>query len=159
MRVYFAHPCFNEEQEKFKAEFLRKIIEQLRKGNYGDMIEIVDPFLHSPNIEGDRESKVKLSKSVATTCLKLLEECDLVVALVDGNDMGVAFEAGYAHCMNMPVLLISETACGASNAMLIGSAKDSFDNILEGATIKRLATALEWYHMSKKRFPRTPSHN
>ena len=100
-----------------------------------------------------------MSKSIAATCLKLLEDCDLVVALVDGSDMGVAFEAGYAHCMNMPVLLISEATCDASNAMLIGSAKAEFDNILEDAQIRRLATALEWYHISKKRFPRTLSHN
>lgn len=145
MNIYFAHPCFNNTQERFKEEFLKKLRTALEETERGKAVEIIDPFDHTPNIEGNRETKIKLSKSVKTTCLDLLEDCDIVVALVDDGDTGVAFEAGYAHAVKVPVILISKASCDEANAMLIGSAKERLDNILDDGQITKLARILEWY--------------
>ena len=152
MQIYFAHPCFNDSQERFKKEFLGKLRASLGQGTYGKEIGIIDPFDHTPNIEGNRETKLKLSRVVKDTCLKMLEECDMVVALVDDCDSGVAFEVGYANAIGMPVILISGSDCAEANAMLIGAAKERFDNILDDEQVSKLARMFEWYYISKERY-------
>lgn len=87
----------------------------------------MDPFLYSPNVEGDMETKLTMSKAIKKSCLDLLEDCDALMALTDDNDTGTAFEAGYACCMNLPVILVSSDTTDTANAMLIGAAKERFD--------------------------------
>jgi nucleoside 2-deoxyribosyltransferase len=145
MNVYFAHPCFNESQERFKKNFLQNLRAELAGIQNGKAIHIIDPFVNAPNIEGNRETKLKLSRFVKDTCIKMLEESDMVVALVDDGDTGVAFEAGYAHAIGIPVILISRSDCAEANAMLTGAARERFNNILDSEQILRLAHMLEWY--------------
>jgi nucleoside 2-deoxyribosyltransferase len=123
MKIYFAHPCFNEEQREFKKQFLPKLSAALSQTQYGNDISVVDPFDYAPDVEGDIEVKLEMAEGIKIECIRLLEECDIIIALVDGNDMGVAFEAGYAHAVNKPIILISQENCSSANAMLIGSAK------------------------------------
>ncbi len=151
MQIYFAHPCFNEAQEQFKKEFLEKLRDALTKTQHGTTIRIIDPFTDSPNIEGNRETKLKLSRLVKDTCIKMLVECDMIVALVDGGDTGVAFEAGYAHAIGIPLILISRSDCAEANAMLIGAARERFNYILDDEQITKLARMLEWYRVSRER--------
>ena len=159
MHIYFAHPCFNDSQERFKKEFLERLHSALEQTDYGKAIGIVDPFDDTPNIEGNRETKLKLSRTVKETCLRMLEECDIVVALVDDGDTGVAFEAGYAHAIDVPVILISKANCDEANAMLIGAAKERVDNILDEGQIEKLARMFEWYYISKERYGHEPRKN
>ena len=159
MHIYFAHPCFNESQENFKREFLGKLRTALRQSEYGKAVGIVDPFEDTPNIEGNRETKLKLSRTVKETCLLMLENCDVVVALVDDSDTGVAFEAGYAHAIDVPVILISKGNCDEANAMLIGAARERIDNILQEEQIGKLARMFEWYYISKERYGHEPGKN
>jgi len=159
MHIYFAHPCFNDSQEQFKKEFLKKLRASLGKTDYGNAVGIIDPFDYTPNIEDNRETKIKLSRNVKDACLKMLDECDIIVALIDGNDTGVAFEAGYAHAVNIPVILISKTNCDDANAMLIGAAKERVDNILNEGEMEKLARMLEWYYLSKERYAHEPGKN
>ncbi|MDD5009259.1 MAG: nucleoside 2-deoxyribosyltransferase [Syntrophorhabdaceae bacterium] len=156
MKVYFAHPCFDDTQKGFKTEFLNKLSSALTHRN--DIL-IVDPFDHTPNIEGDIETKLKMAENVKIGCIRLLEECDIVVALVDGNDTGVAFEAGYAHAVNKPVILISQQSCSAANAMLIGAARIMVDNVLEREQIEKLAGMLEWFDATISKYPGKPRNN
>lgn len=151
MHIYFAHPCFNESQEAFKKHFLEKLRGALRATDYGKAVGIVDPFDDTPNIEGNRETKLKLSRTVKDTCLRILDDCDMIVALVDDNDTGVAFETGYAHAVHKPVILISKGTCDDANAMLIGAAKERVDNVLDDEQIAKLARMFEWYYISKER--------
>ena len=151
MRIYFAHPCFNDPQERFKREFLEKLRAALDETEHGKTIGIVDPFVDTPNIEGDRETKLKLSRFVKDTCIKMLEECDMVLALVDDGDTGVAFEAGHANAIGIPVILVSRSDCAEANAMLIGAARERFNNILDGEQVTKLARMLEWYRISRER--------
>ncbi len=143
MKVYFAHPCFSGEQERFKREFLKKLTAGLDLKEEGDEdILIVDPFLNTPNVECNLDLKMVMSEEIKTACLRLLEECEAVIALADGDDTGTAFEAGYAHCMKMPVILVSEAACDTANAMLIGAASARFDNVLDDAQVEALVRTL-----------------
>ena len=151
MDIYFAHPCFNDSQERFKNTFLTKLRTALGQTRYGMEINVVDPFVDTPNIEGNRETKLKLSRIVKDTCLKMLDECDMVLALIDDGDTGVAFEVGYADAVGIPVVLISRSDCAAANAMLIGAAKERYDNVLDDEQIFRLARMFEWYYSSRER--------
>jgi nucleoside 2-deoxyribosyltransferase len=159
MHIYFAHPCFNESQETFKREFLGKLRTALGQSEYGKAVGIVDPFEDTPNIEGNKETKLKLSRTVKETCLRMLEDCDIIVALVDDCDTGVAFEAGYAHAINVPIILISKGNCDEANAMLIGAARERIDNILQEEQIGKLARMFEWYYISKERYSHEPGKN
>ena len=152
MYIYFAHPCFNDSQEQFKNEFLGKLRNALGETQYGKAVGIIDPFTDTPNIEGSWETKLKLSRTVKDTCIKMLEECDMVVALVDDWDTGVAFEVGYANAIGIPVVLVSKRECVDANAMLIGAARERFDNALDDGQVSKLARMFEWYYISKERY-------
>jgi len=159
MLVYFAHPCFTPEQERVKGRLLEKLNRSLALIEHGEKITIIDPFLHTPNVEHDTEAKITMSKAIASSCLKLLEDCDVLMALTDGDDTGTAFEAGYAHCMNIPVILISSGTNDTANAMLLGTAKEKIDNILEDSQIEILAHMLLWFYISRENFPSVPGNN
>jgi nucleoside 2-deoxyribosyltransferase len=143
LRVYFAHPCFNPSQERVKKDFLKNLTSELAVLGCEGSVQILDPFLFSPNIEGDPEAKVRLSESVKSACLQLLEACEVVIALTDWEDTGVAFEAGYAHCLKKPVLLVSRATCDSANAMLIGAARARFDRVFESTQMGELAVMLK----------------
>jgi nucleoside 2-deoxyribosyltransferase len=143
MRVYFAHPCFDKEQQQFKEEFLRRLRERIDIAEGGDRIAIIDPFDHAPNVEHSLEEKLRMSTEIKTACLELLQGCQVIMALVDWNDTGTAFEAGYAHSLNIPLVLISRTTCSLANAMLLGAAHARCDNILEEKQMGILADMLK----------------
>jgi nucleoside 2-deoxyribosyltransferase len=144
LKVYFAHPCFTKEQENFKKGFLARFQALCQTGSEDSTIEIVDPFQFAPIIEGTAETKLKMSNTVKDICLRLLEECDLLLGLTDWDDTGVAFEAGYAHCLGKPVLLISSARSDEANAMLIGASKTRFDSILSEGQMEKLVSYLQW---------------
>ena len=123
-------------------EFLERLSGRLAQLERGRHITIIDPFLYAPIVEADTEVKLAMSARIKSACIDLLEDCDALLALTDDNDTGTAFEAGYAHCLNMPVILISSGTCDTANAMLLGAAKERFDNILDDAPIAMLALLL-----------------
>jgi nucleoside 2-deoxyribosyltransferase len=142
MKVYFAHPCFDEKQQEFKAAFLEKLRSALVRGRLSQDVVVLDPFDHTPNVECNRDTKLLLAGEIKTKCLQLLDECDVIIALADGDDTGTAFEAGYAYATNKPIILISEVSCSSANAMLIGSAQALVDNVLDDKQIEKLIRAI-----------------
>ena len=144
MKIYFAHPCFTDKQREFKKQFQSKISAALKNSGHDNDITIIDPFDYAPDIEEDTETKLQMAESIKIECIRLLEECDIIIALIDGNDTGTAFEAGYAHAVNKPVILISQENCSAANAMLIGSAKVLIDKVLEESGMERLVGMLKY---------------
>ncbi len=143
MKVYFAHPCFNDEQREFKQTFLKKVETALADTDLAAQFSLVDPFEHTPNVECDRAAKLRMAEEIKTRCLRLLDECDTILALADWDDTGTAFEAGYAHATDKPIILISGTTCSSANAMLIGSAQAMIDNILDDGQIGKLIGAIK----------------
>ncbi|MEM3484410.1 MAG: nucleoside 2-deoxyribosyltransferase [Candidatus Methanomethyliaceae archaeon] len=141
MRVYFAHPCFTEDQRALKKAFLDRLSPLIE----GSGIEIVDPFDYTPIIEDNPEKKLELAEEIKRECIRLLESCDVVLALLDYNDTGTAFEVGYAHAVGKPVILISSGECSSANAMLLGAGKAVIERVLEGSQMERLALLLKWF--------------
>jgi nucleoside 2-deoxyribosyltransferase len=139
MRIYIAHPAFNREQKEFKHRFITKLYDELSKHTLQQRLVLVDPFDYSPTIEGNTAEKVLRAEEIRRTCLELLDRCDLLIAVVDGDDTGTAFEAGYAYRMGIPVILVSQSSCGSANAMLLGSAQAAVDYVLDGPQISQLA--------------------
>ena len=142
MLVYFAHPAFTAAQERVKMEFLERLSARLAQLERGRHITIIDPFLYAPVVETDTAAKLAMSATIKNACIGLLENCDVLLALTDDNDTGTAFEAGYAHCVNMPIILVSSGSCDTANAMLLGAARERFDNILDDEPIAMLALLL-----------------
>ncbi len=159
MKIYFAHPCFTDKQKEFKKVFLEKLSTALSNTQYGNDISIVDPFDHTPNIEGDIEVKLEMAESVKIECIRLLEESDIIIALVDDNDTGTAYGIGYAHAVNKPVILISQENCSSANAMLIGSAKVMIDNVIDDGEINKLAGMIELFYSTWKLSQKKPENN
>lgn len=61
---------------------------------------------------------------VAQQDLDGLELCDSVLALLDDNDPGTLFEAGYATKMGIPVVVFADTLNEEGGKMLLGSGSD-----------------------------------
>ncbi len=159
MKIYFAHPCFTDKQKDFKNKFLTKLSAALSNTQYSKNITIIDPFDYAPDVEGDIAIKLEMAESIKTECIRLLEESDIIVALVDDNDTGTAYEVGYAHAVNKPVILISKENCSAANAMLLGSAKVVVNNIFEDEQIKRLAGLILFFYGTWKASQKKPENN
>ena len=159
MKIYFAHPCFAEEQGEFKKVFLQKLSAAFKNSGHDNDITIIDPFDYAPNIEADIETKLKMAESIKTECIKLLEEADIIIALVDDNDTGTAYEIGYAHAVNKPVILISKENCSSANAMLIGSAKVLIDQVLEESGMEKLVGMLKFFYVTWKASQKKPENN
>jgi len=159
MKIYFAHPCFTDKQRDFKKQFLPQFSDALSNTQYGNDISITDPFDYTPNVEGDIEIKLEMAEDIKTECVKLLEESDIVIAFVDDNDTGTAYEIGYAHAVNKPVMLISQENCSSANAMLLGSAKAVVNNVLEDEQIKRLVSLILFFYGTWKASQKRPERN
>ena len=147
MWVYVAHPAFTDSQRQFKEKFLAGLKEHLAKLKHCETIVLIDPFEHSPNLEGDPKEKVARAREIRERCLELLDRCKLVIAVVDGDDTGTAFEAGYAYHMDVPLVLVSKETCDTANAMLLGAAHARFDNILDQVQLSLLAGLIEWHYL------------
>jgi nucleoside 2-deoxyribosyltransferase len=150
MQVYVAHPAFTQRQREFKEIFFAGLRDRLQKIEGCQTVELVDPFDYSPNLEGDIQEKVARSKEIRKSCLDLLDRCALLIAVLDDDDTGTAFEAGYAYRVSIPVILVSAGSCDASNAMLLGAAHARFDNVLDELQMSLLAGLIEWHYLSQK---------
>jgi nucleoside 2-deoxyribosyltransferase len=142
MKVYFAHPAFTDDQKTFKQAFLKAFTGALKKRRPAGktaLPEVVDPFDHAPDIENSGADKAALAGAVASICCRLLDDCDLAVALTDDNDAGVAFELGYAYAHSIPAILVSRTgAAEGANAMLTGTAQAFIGNVMDGDRMRTL---------------------
>jgi len=135
-RVYFAHPCFTEEQKKLKEAFLRTLRTSLEKSGLENEFSVIDPFDYTPNVENDPSLKRNVSRSIKEVCVRVLRESDVVIALADGQDAGVAFEVGVADVAMIPVVLVADRIeLSRVNAMLLGAASAAIDGIMKPGRI------------------------
>lgn len=103
MNIYFAHPAFTPEQKAFREY----ILELFKKTKISSNIRILDPFEFSPAIEGDREKKKLMAGAVAQSNIALLDQTQLVIAVIDDRDLGVAWEMGFANARGIPTITVS----------------------------------------------------
>ncbi len=135
-RVYFAHPCFTEDQKKLKEAFLRNLRTSLVKSGLENEFSVIDPFDYTPNVENDPSLKRNVSRSIKEVCVRVLREADVVIALADGGDAGVAFEVGVADMAMIPIVLVTDRMdSGRVNAMLLGAASAVIDGIMKPGRI------------------------
>lgn len=134
-KIYFAHPKFNEAQKAFAEGFLTQLT------RLDDALTILDPFEYSPNIEGDRELVKKLAKTVLDANHRLIQASDLIIAVIDGRDIGVIYEVGYAVALGIPVITISAHDYDV-NIMLSASVMAHFPNIMEDKQLNQLLEVL-----------------
>ena len=96
-KIYLAAPLFSEAEREFNA----KIAGILREKKYA---------VHLPQEVGDDSSTRDEAETgrIFEYNLKALDECDIVVAVVDGADAdsGTAWEIGYAYAMKKRVILL-----------------------------------------------------
>lgn len=104
-RVYLAGPFFNTAQLWLVDEILRRL------ENFS--IDVFSPF-HDVGLNGN-------GKNVAVEDLAGLEGCDLVLAIIDGNDPGTCFEVGYARQKGIPVIALCERVPEFEQTMFVGT--------------------------------------
>ena len=96
-KIYLAAPLFSEAEREFNA----KIAGILREKKYA---------VHLPQEVGDDSSTRDEAETgrIFEYNLKALDECDIVVAVVDGADAdsGTAWEIGYAYAVKKRVILL-----------------------------------------------------
>ena len=135
-RVYFAHPSFTEDQKKLKRAFLEAVSESLEKSGLEKEFSVIDPFDYTPNVENNPSMKRNVSRSIKDVCIRILRESDVIIALTDGEDAGVAFEVGVADTSLIPIVLVAHKMdLGKVNAMLLGAASAAIDDIMKPGRI------------------------
>jgi hypothetical protein len=103
-RIYLASPFFN------LAE--RWLVEEIRDQLLGMGVEVFSPF-HDVGPGG--------AEYVAPRDLKGLDECDAVLAVLNGSDTGTVFEIGYAVARGKPVIALAQNMRSEDLKMPIGS--------------------------------------
>lgn len=103
-KVYLAGPFFNLTQ--------RWLVEEARSQLLAQGLEVFSP-LH--------EIGPGPAEIVAEADLRGLHECDRLLALVDGGDVGTIFEVGYAKANEIPVVAFSQNMPEEDLKMLAGT--------------------------------------
>lgn len=111
--VYLASPFFKEEQVE-RVEFIETLLTKLGYSVFSPRKE----FVVKPNAD-----KLDRTKGFHGNC-NAINNCDFVLAVTDGKDMGTIWEAGYAYAKNKPILYFAETLGNNDfNLMLAESCK------------------------------------
>lgn len=128
--IYLAGPFFSE-QEVYWVNYVRKELE-LRN------IKVLSP-LHENGIVA-LNSSYEERKKVYNLDIDLLEDADMVIALLDHDDPGTCFEIGYAVKKNIPVIGLRTSTEYLNNMIYCGCIKvfNSIEEIIE--EVKTYAT-------------------
>ena len=97
-RVYLAGPFFNEEQLE-RISYIETKLDM-----YG--LDVFSPRHASLIKPGcSKEDMIETFKGNVTH----IDKADLVLAVLDGNDTGTIWEAGYAYAKQVPTIYFNET--------------------------------------------------
>lgn len=97
-KVYLASPFFKPEQIE-RIEFIENILESYNYTVFSPRKE----FVVKPNATAEDRKK-----GFDGNC-NAIDNCDFVIAVTDGKDMGTIWEAGYAYSSGIPILYFAET--------------------------------------------------
>lgn len=112
-RVYLAGPFFSPAQ--------LWMIEEMRRCLLGQGLKVFSPY-HDVGLGEPHD--------VAPQDIEALEKCDLVVAVLDGQDAGTLFEVGYARALKKRVITYHADEHKKHLTMPIGSDCDVYDNLV-----------------------------
>lgn len=95
-KIYFAGPLFTMAEKQFNIDFTNKIIELIPE------INIILPQERAPSLL-NKENGFYL---VFQDCLAMIDEADLILAILDGPDAdsGTSVELGYAYAIQKPII-------------------------------------------------------
>ena len=96
LKVYLAAPLFTQLERRWNREVARGLEDELE----------CRVLLPQDLRVGDRMNDPRHFGALFRRCLEGVEECDVMVAVVDGADAdsGTAFEMGYAYALGKPIV-------------------------------------------------------
>ena len=97
--IYIASPFFNESQ----LEFVKRIEIALQDAG----IKFFSPRSEGVLIEMSPSKKAKAAKKIYDSNVKHIEDCDILLAVIDDRDTGTMFEIGYAAALKKPVVTLT----------------------------------------------------
>lgn len=113
MKIYLASPFFNAEQLE-RVKYIEDMCSQLKNKVFSPRLDT----LVTPN------SDAKEKQHAFDANLEGILDCDYMLAVTDGKDVGTMFEVGYAYANNIPILFFAETLGDRPfNLMLAQSAR------------------------------------
>ena len=104
-KIYIAGPLFNIHEKKY----LEEIANVLESNGYDCFLPHRDQTGIDPEELKNNEMSQSTKNIIFQTDIKALQESDLIVALVTGQDIdsGTASEIGYMYANNKPVIAIT----------------------------------------------------
>ena len=89
--IYLAGPLFTTAEREFNEKLARSIQDNLAERVFLPQVEC---------------SQCSTPQEIFTVCKKGIDQCRIVVAVLDGPDAdsGTCFEAGYAHAREIPII-------------------------------------------------------
>lgn len=97
-KIYLAGPFFNEEQEE-RIDYIEGLLEKHH-------CDVFSPRQASKITKGCSQQDMI---DTFNGNVDHIDNADLVLAILDGNDTGTMFEVGYAFAKDIPTLYFNET--------------------------------------------------
>ena len=137
MKVYFANSLFNDSDLMYNE----KVVEKIREAFDGD-IDVYNPM---ENDAINDKTQYADSLTIVKADYEELEDSDVLVAVIDSDDSGVALEIGMFYMMNKPIIgiytdtrrvaygneqkkeaidILGENQIAYTNLMVIGAIKE-----------------------------------
>lgn len=116
--IYLAAPFFNQGEID--------LVERVKACLEYHGFRVFSPLHEVGRVSG---SSAKSRREAFLKDLAGLDKADLVVALTDGDDVGTAWECGYAYRANKPVITLSTEVRRRNNLMIEQGAKADFSSL------------------------------
>ncbi|XP_076370563.1 5-hydroxymethyl-dUMP N-hydrolase-like isoform X2 [Tachypleus tridentatus] len=126
--IYF---CGSIRAGRQDAEIYQRIISKLKK--YGTVLTEFVGALDDPKEEGEfliKEEKLSDSE-IHERFIRLLEQCEVLVAEVTQPSLGVGYEVGRAVVFKKPILCLFRPSCGKILSALIRGIHNGDDIIIK----------------------------
>lgn len=98
-KVYFAAPLFSEQDRLYNKHVYDLLLEEMEERGLE-----ADIYLPQNNEDINDKNSYASAVDILKADFDKLSESDIFVALLDGEDSGVAFEAGVAYTLGMPMI-------------------------------------------------------
>lgn len=99
MNIYLAAPFFNKSQLDF--------VKALEKAFEENNINYFSPRSEGTLKDMTLEEKAKEMRKIFESNITHINNCDIMVAVIDDWDTGTVFEIGFAYGMDVPIFTIS----------------------------------------------------
>lgn len=95
MKIYLANALFSEADRMYNNYIGNEILKAFKD---------VELYIPQNNDEINDKSKFANSVDIALADVAKLKESDLLIAVIDGNDVGVSNEIGIAYALDIPII-------------------------------------------------------